>query len=97
MPAYQSLHGQLTDMPEMPSTEPGKGYHWPTCANAALSFMNKHFYTATNAPAYQPAMDSLENALNAEYKSQVDAATFARSKEFGIAVAEKVFCMVNNG
>lgn len=27
MPAYQSLHGQLTDMPEMPSTEPGKAYH----------------------------------------------------------------------
>ncbi len=24
MPAYQSLHGQLTDMPEMPATEPGK-------------------------------------------------------------------------
>ena len=91
MPAYQSLHGQLTDMPEMPTTEPGKAYHWPTCANAALAFMNKHFYTATNAPAYQPAMDSLENALNDEYQLQADAATFARSKEFGIAVAEKVF------
>src|SRR5215203_2179827 len=91
MPAYQSLHGQLTDMPEMTSTEPGKAYHWPTCANAALAYMNKHFYTATNAQAYQSALDSLENALNAEYQLQVDAVTFARSQEFGRAVAEKVF------
>jgi hypothetical protein len=44
MPAYQSLYGQLTDMPEMPSTEPGSAYHWPTCANAALAYMNKHFF-----------------------------------------------------
>jgi hypothetical protein len=27
MPGYQSLHGQLTDMPAMPATEPGKAYH----------------------------------------------------------------------
>jgi hypothetical protein len=38
MPAYQSLYGQLTDMPVMPITEPGKAYHWPTSANAALLY-----------------------------------------------------------
>jgi hypothetical protein len=91
MPAYQSLDGQLNDMPEMPSTEPGKAYHWPTVANAALAYMNKHFYTAANAAAYQTSMDSLENALNSEYQSQVPAPTFQRSKDFGRAVAEKVF------
>jgi hypothetical protein len=37
MPAYQSLYGQLNEMPEMPKTEPGKAYHWPTSANAALA------------------------------------------------------------
>lgn len=91
MPSYQSLSGQLTDMPAMPATEPGKSYHWPTCANAALAYMNRHFYTATNTPAYQASMDSLENALNAAYQSEVDAQTFQRSKNFGQAVAEKVF------
>jgi hypothetical protein len=28
MPAYQTLTGQLNGFPEMPSTEPGKAYHW---------------------------------------------------------------------
>ena len=37
MPAYQSLNGQLTDFPTMPSTEPGKAYHWAAAANAALA------------------------------------------------------------
>ena len=44
MPSYQSLQNQLTDMPDMPSSEPGKAYHWPTSANAALAFLNKHFF-----------------------------------------------------
>ena len=92
MPAYQSLHGQLTDLPEMPSTEPGKAYHWPTVANAALAYMNRHFYTATNTPAFQSSIDSLENVLNSQYESEINnSETFQRSKEFGTTVAERVF------
>ena len=88
MPGYQSLHGQLTDMPEMPVTEPGEAYHWPTCANAALAYMNKNFFT-TNVSS----MDSLENALNQEYQSDpgVDAAEFTRSVNFGKTVAQRIF------
>jgi hypothetical protein len=83
MPSYQSLQGQLTDMPGMPSTEPGKAYHWPTSANAALAYMNKHFFTLANTSATNLAsMDSLENALNTEYQSQANAETFERSKGF---------------
>ena len=92
MPAYQSLHGQLTDMPEMPSTEPGKAYHWPAVANAALAYMNRHFYTAANTPAFQISIDSLENALNVQYESDINnAETFQRSKDFGRSVAERIF------
>src|SRR4030095_9475705 len=93
MPSYQSLHGQLTDMPEMPATEPGKAYHWPTVANAALAYMNKHFFTLTFISAANVAsMDSLENALNAQYESEIDnVATFQRSKDFGSAVAERIY------
>src|SRR5215207_3108153 len=84
MPAYQSLYGQLTDMPSMPTTEPGKAYHWPTAANATLAYMNKHFFTLSNTSAANVAsMDSLENALNAEYQSEVNSLTFERSKNFG--------------
>jgi len=92
MPSYQSLQGQLTDMPGMPSTEAGKAYHWPTSANAALAYMNKHFFTLANTSAANLAsMDSLENALNSEYESQLNAETFERSKDFGRTVAERIF------
>jgi len=91
MPGYQSLHGQLTDMPEMPATEPGKAYHWPTAANAALAYMNKQFFG--NLPADSISlMVSLENTLNAEYQSEINnAATFQRSKDFGRTVAERIY------
>ena len=92
MPSYQSLYGQLTDMPEMPETEPGKAYHWPTAANAALAYMNKHFFVSNVGSVTISSMDSLENALNTEYEGQINnATTFQRSKDFGRTVAERVF------
>lgn len=91
MPAYQSLYGQLTNMPAMPSTEPGKAYHWPAAANAALAFMNKHFYTLTST-ANKESMDSLENALNAAYQSEINNnEVFQRSVNFGTTVAQRIF------
>ena len=93
MPSYQSLDGQLISMPQMPNTEPGKAYHWPTSANAALAYLNKHFFTAANTSAENlAALDSLENALNAQYQSEINnAAAFQRSKDFGATVAERIF------
>ena len=90
MPAYQSLYGQLNQMPEMPKTEPGKAYHWPTCVNAALAEMTRKLFTFT--PATNAAVQQLENELNSKYEAEIgDAATFERSKMFGKAVAEKIF------
>jgi hypothetical protein len=92
MPSYQSLHGQLTDMPNMPTVDPGKAYHWAASANAALAYMNEHFFTLANTSAINIAsMDSLQNALSSEYQSQVDAETFERSQDFGRTVAERIF------
>jgi len=54
--------------------------------------MNKHLYTLANTSADNIAsMDSLENALNAGYQSEVNAETFQRSKDFGRTVAERIF------
>jgi hypothetical protein len=80
-------------MPDMPETEPGRAYHWPTVANAALAYMNKKFFTVANVGAANVAsMDSLENALNSQYESEVNnAATFQRSKDFGKTVAERIY------
>ena len=41
MPAYQTLYGQLNNLPAMPSTENGKAYHWAASANATLAYITK--------------------------------------------------------
>jgi hypothetical protein len=90
MPAYQSLSGQLTDFPEMPSTEPGKAYHWAASANAALAEMNRRLFPAT-AIANKTAMTNLENSFQATYSTETDDATLQRSIAFGKEVATRVY------
>ena len=90
MPAYQTLSGQLTDMPVMPPQAPGFAYHWPTAANAALAAMNRSFFPTTLA-ANKASMDSLENTLNAAYQNEVDVATFNRSQTLGRDIAKLIF------
>ena len=90
MPAYQSLSGQLTDFPAMPSTEPGRAYHWAASANAALAEMNRRLFPAT-ATANKTAMTNLENSWQTAYASETDAATLQRSIAFGKEVATRVF------
>lgn len=90
MPAYQSLSGQLTDFPQMPSTEPGKAYHWAASANAALAEMNRKLFPATS-DANKTNITNLENTLQAACANEVDAATLQRSIAFGKEVATRVF------
>lgn len=90
MPSYQSLAGQLTDMPSMPQTTPGFAYHWPTCGNAALAAMTRDFFPTTSA-ANKAAIDSLENALNNAYKMEVSDDEFQRSVQFGKSIAQLIF------
>jgi hypothetical protein len=89
MPAYQSLYGQLTEFPQMPSTEPGKAYHWAASANAALAEINRRLFPTT-AEANKTAMNNLENTLQTSYAADVDAATLQRSVAFGKEVATRV-------
>lgn len=90
MPAYQTLTGQLTDFPEMPSTEPGKAYHWAASANATLAEMNRKLFPTTSA-TNKTNIDNLENSLQATYAGQVDNETLQRSIAFGKEVATRVF------
>lgn len=90
MPAYQTLSGQLTDMPAMPETVRGFAYHWPACANAALAAMNRSFFPNTS-DSNKAAMDALENELNAVYRSEAGEKVFQRSVQFGKAVAKLIF------
>lgn len=89
MPAYQSLHGQLTGFPAMPETEPGKAYHWAATANAALAEMNRKLFPTT-ADANKTSMNTLENNLMTQYSLEVDASILQRSIAFGKEVATRV-------
>ncbi|WP_300597689.1 vanadium-dependent haloperoxidase [Niabella sp.] len=89
MPAYQSLYGQLNQMPEMPKTEPGRAYHWPTCANAALAEVTRNLFTFT--PATGARVKQLEDSLNEAYATEIgNTDIFERSKAFGKAVGTAV-------
>jgi hypothetical protein len=90
MPGYQSLSGQLTDMPVIPKTITGYTYHWPTSANAALASINRNFFP-NMSDANKAAVDALEHELNNAYQSETDKATFQRSADFGKAIAQLIF------
>jgi hypothetical protein len=90
MPGYQSLSGQLVDMPAMPNVHPGRAYHWPTCANAALAAMNRSFFPNTSE-VNKVAINALEEKLNTAYKSQNENVVLKRSADFGKAIAQAVF------
>ncbi len=90
MPAYQSLSGQLNQFPDMPKTEPGLAYHWPSNANAAMAAITRNFFPTASA-ANKISVDSLENALNDEYKNSESADVLQRSVAFGKSVSQLVF------
>ena len=90
MPAYQTLSGQLTNMPAMPETQRGHAYHWPACGNAALAAMTRNFFPNTSV-ANKASIDSLENALNTAYQTEVNNEAFQRSVNFGKAIAQLIF------
>lgn len=89
MPAYQTLHGQLAGLPEMPTTQPGRAYHWAAVANATLAEMCRRLFPAT-AEANKTAINNLENNLRNSYAEDADAATMERSVAFGKEVATRV-------
>ncbi len=91
MPAYQSLHGQLTDMPAMPETAPGYAYHWPSSAHAALSAMTKKFFSPVTAAYNATAVNQLETELSNLYRQEAGDAMFERSWAFGLEVADSIF------
>jgi len=90
MPAYQSLAGQLSGLPAMPEADPGFAYHWGVSANTALAFITKQFFPTTSAVNIA-SMDSLESALNSDFKADAGAEIFNRSVDFGKAIAQSVF------
>lgn len=86
LPGYQSLAGQLNGLATLPKPVAGQRYHWPTAANSALASITRALFSNTT-PDNKAAISLLESQLVAYYKPSIDAATFARSVQYGRAVA----------
>lgn len=91
MPEYQTLQGQLTDMPTLPSAESGVEYHWPTSANAALATMVQKFYGPVTAAYKEQDVMNLENEFNTQFRAEVGEEVFERSAAFGREIANIIF------
>ncbi len=90
MPDYQSLSNQLNELSELPQPETGSSYHWGVVANSALATMTRSLYPTAHE-ANRAAIDALYQTYAARFQNEVDAATFARSVEYGQRVAAAVF------
>lgn len=84
---YQTLSGQLDQMPDMPAKTQGLSYHSPAIANAVMGAMKRYYYSAISA-ADKTSTDSLEAAFNTKYQTEVDAETFQRSVDYGKSIAQ---------
>jgi hypothetical protein len=81
---------RLNQFPSLPQISPGKKYHWPSSLNAAMAFINRSMFPAASAEG-KKAIDSLENAVIASFKKDVNAGVAERSVQFGLETAKKIF------
>jgi len=88
------LHGrrELTDkwngLTGLPVSANAKNYYYPASVNAAMASINRLMFPNANA-ADKAAIDSLENALKAEFNKPASMITL--SSDFGKAVAQAVY------
>jgi hypothetical protein len=84
---YQSVGSSFPEI-KFPKSEPGKTYHWAESVNAAYWKTFKKMFPFTSREVSR--FDSLYTALNEQYALECDSATFARSKKFGLDVAQAI-------
>lgn len=89
MASKRSLVGQLQGLAKLPQPETGKAYNWALSANAAQASILANLFANTSG-ANKARIDSLENALLAQYKDK-DEAVNERSVAFGRSIAEAIF------
>lgn len=85
---YQSIAGSFAGL-TIPAIETGKIYLPEAALNAAYHTMFKAFFPASTT-TYTAKIDSLYRALDVQYAA-ANTGDVARSKQFGIAVANAVF------
>lgn len=97
-PGYQSLVGQLNGLTTLPKPVAGQRYHWPLVANSALATITRVLFHNTSAEN-KTAIAILESQLAMSYQPTIAATTFARSVQYGraLAAAIHVWAMTDGG
>ncbi len=92
MPQYQSLQGQLQDMPKIAAPDLSVEYNWAIAANASMAYIAKNFYANMSNTLYSDVQILEENnhtLLSA--KGGISQATIDRSVKWGQEVARIIF------
>ena len=90
MPGYQSLSGQLSDMPVMPQPPANVALYWPAVANAAMAQIARQLFpTITDTPLR--LINKLERRIDAEFAGEAEADVIAASLAYGSSVADAVY------
>lgn len=74
----------------LPQAQAGFKYYYPANVNAALAQINRAMFPNASQ-VDKTAIDSLEQALTAEFLTSEDATTVNKSSDFGKAVASAVY------
>lgn len=93
MPEYNSLKNRFPGL-DIPETDRGLEYHWPTVVHAVYWTMMPKFFpnTGTFPPAgIQNKWDALVAKLDDKYLSEAGYTVFNRSRDYGISVGEAMW------
>lgn len=90
-PDYNSLAGQLNELPPLTVPETGKPYDWRLALNAGQASILRSMYNQTS-DENKAKIDSLEYEIAASIAANLtDKALIDRSVAYGKAVAEQIF------
>lgn len=92
MTQYQSLQGQVQDMPKITAPDVSLDYNWAVASNAAMAYIAKNFYANMNNTLYadvQKLEETYYTTLRDKYG--MSQAAFDRSKQWGQEVARIIF------
>jgi hypothetical protein len=90
LPGYQSLSGQVTELPAMPAIEANQRYYWPVCANAASYELLSRLFTTSSEDMKKVMSLTYQNNLKRN-SSYLDSASVARSIAFGKEIGNRMF------
>ncbi len=88
-PEYKSLSSQANQLLALPKADSTQKYNWVLALNAGQAFIHKAIYEQTSI-ANKSKIDSLENAVLMEYKSEKQE-IIERSVVYGQSVAKAIY------